>query len=88
MELVLEPGVGGSAIVLLDVGVILVGGKVGGDVRYAVCQPAGMGDREEILPGWMSRDLVVWVPEPRDPLLANGAAGPGLSARSCRDAAG
>jgi hypothetical protein len=47
--MVLESGVRGGAIVLLDVGVILVGGKVGGDVRYAVCQPAGMGDREEIL---------------------------------------
>jgi hypothetical protein len=29
--------------------VILVGRKASGDVRYAVCQPAGMGDREEIL---------------------------------------
>jgi hypothetical protein len=28
--------------------VILLGRKVGGDVRYAVCQPASMGDREEI----------------------------------------
>jgi hypothetical protein len=46
--MVLEPGVCGSPIVFLDVGVILVGGKVGGDVRYAVCQPASVGDREEI----------------------------------------
>lgn len=46
--MVFEPGVRGGAIVVLDVGVILVGGKLGSDVRYAVCQPAGMGDREEI----------------------------------------
>jgi len=31
--MVLEPSVCGGAIVLLDVGVILAGGKVGGDVR-------------------------------------------------------
>jgi hypothetical protein len=42
-----------------------------------------------VLPGWMSRDLVVRVPEPPDPLraLAKGAAGAGLPARACRGVA-
>jgi len=47
--MLLEPGVCGGTIVVLDVGVILVGGKMGGDVRYALCQPPGMGDGEKIL---------------------------------------
>jgi hypothetical protein len=47
--MVLEPGVCGGAVVVLDVAVVLAGGKVGGDVRHAFRWPAGMGDREEIL---------------------------------------
>lgn len=48
-DLLLEPGVCGGAIVVLNVRVIIAGGEVRGDVGYAVGQPVGMGDREEIL---------------------------------------
>jgi hypothetical protein len=36
LDLLPEPGVSRGSIVLLDVGVVLVGGKVGGDVRYVM----------------------------------------------------
>src|SRR5215471_19120640 len=43
-----QPCEGCCAVVFLDIGVVLVGRKVGCDVRDAVGQPTGMGDGKEV----------------------------------------
>jgi hypothetical protein len=44
-----DPRVSGAAVVLLDIGVVIIGRKMGGDVRDPLCEPAAMSRRASFI---------------------------------------